>query len=153
LLRISLLEKHGSADGSIRIDAIQKASTESDSVANAMDAVALSSSPSVANQTLDGKVIDIDIQRMQDGIPKTVRDGPSAMTEELKTQFRLANVTLPQKAGLPANKKQILHGLSGFAKPGQLMAVMGASGSGKTSLLNVLGQRLGLAKSDAMTAS
>ena len=36
-------------------------------------------------------------------------------------------------------KKQILHGLSGYAKPGQILAIMGASGSGKTSLLNILG--------------
>jgi len=73
------------------------------------------------------------------------------MSEELTAQFRQANPSLPKKAGLPANKKQILHGLSGFAKPGQLMAVMGASGSGKTSLLNVLGQRLGLSPGSTMT--
>jgi len=40
---------------------------------------------------------------------------------------------------LPSNTKQILHGLSGYAKAGQMMAIMGASGSGKTSFLNVLG--------------
>lgn len=34
--------------------------------------------------------------------------------------------------------KQILTKSNGFAKPNELMAVMGASGSGKTSLLNVL---------------
>ena len=39
----------------------------------------------------------------------------------------------------PEGKKQVLHRLNGFAKPGQVMAVMGASGSGKTSFLNVLG--------------
>jgi len=31
------------------------------------------------------------------------------------------------------------------------MAIMGASGSGKTSFLNVLGQRLGLSKGSRMT--
>jgi len=51
---------------------------------------------------------------------------------------------------LPPDRKQILYGLSGFAKPGQLMAIMGASGSGKTSFLNVLGQRLGLSPGSNM---
>ena len=32
-------------------------------------------------------------------------------------------------------EKKILHGLSGFAKPGEMVAIMGASGSGKTSFL------------------
>ena len=40
--------------------------------------------------------------------------------------------------------KQILNGISGYVKPGQMAAVMGASGSGKTSLLNVIAGRLGL---------
>ena len=37
--------------------------------------------------------------------------------------------------------KQILHDNSGYAKPREMLAIMGASGSGKTSLLNILGQR------------
>jgi ABC-type multidrug transport system ATPase subunit len=57
---------------------------------------------------------------------------------------------LPQ-SNVPKGKKQILHGLTGFAKPGQLMAIMGSSGSGKTSFLNVLGQRLGLSPGSKMT--
>jgi ATP-binding cassette, subfamily G (WHITE), eye pigment precursor transporter len=40
--------------------------------------------------------------------------------------------------------KQILTQSNGFAKPKEMMAIMGASGSGKTSLLNVLAQRMAL---------
>jgi ABC-type multidrug transport system ATPase subunit len=37
-----------------------------------------------------------------------------------------------------------LHNISGYARPGELVAIMGASGSGKTSLLNFLAARLSL---------
>ncbi len=40
--------------------------------------------------------------------------------------------------------KQVLTNSQGFAKPKEMMAIMGASGSGKTSLLNVLAQRIAL---------
>ena len=39
-------------------------------------------------------------------------------------------------------RKRILHGLSGSARPGQLIAVMGSSGAGKTTLLNALAMQL-----------
>ncbi|KAL4926440.1 ABC drug exporter AtrF [Aspergillus undulatus] len=37
--------------------------------------------------------------------------------------------------------RKLLNGVSGFAKPGLMIALMGASGAGKTTLLNTLAQR------------
>ena len=39
------------------------------------------------------------------------------------------------------NGKQILSGIQGIALPGQLMAIMGASGAGKTSFLDILARK------------
>lgn len=51
---------------------------------------------------------------------------------------------LPEFQGAPT--KQIVKGASGFARAGEVLAVMGPSGSGKTTLLNVLAQRPTLGK-------
>ena len=34
-------------------------------------------------------------------------------------------------------KRQLLHGITGYAKPGTLTALMGATGAGKTTLMDV----------------
>ena len=41
----------------------------------------------------------------------------------------------------PVPKKLILNNVSGYCKPGQLLAIMGASGAGKSTLLNALTYR------------
>ncbi|VBB84819.1 Putative ABC transporter [Podospora comata] len=41
----------------------------------------------------------------------------------------------------PQGPKKLLNGVSGYAKPGVMVALMGASGAGKTTLLNTLSQR------------
>lgn len=38
-------------------------------------------------------------------------------------------------------RKQIIHSSSGIIRPGQILAVIGPSGAGKTSLFNVLSKR------------
>lgn len=45
--------------------------------------------------------------------------------------------TVPYQGG----QRRLLNGVSGYAKPGLMVALMGASGAGKTTLLNTLAQR------------
>lgn len=47
------------------------------------------------------------------------------------------NYTVPYQGG----ERQLLNDVSGYAKPGVMVALMGASGAGKTTLLNTLSQR------------
>ncbi|KAL5054548.1 hypothetical protein RYX36_035230 [Vicia faba] len=46
-------------------------------------------------------------------------------------------------SGSKNQSKSILEGLTGYAKPGQVLAIMGPSGSGKSTLLDALAGRLG----------
>lgn len=43
---------------------------------------------------------------------------------------------------LPPIKKEILKGVTGLIQHGKVTAIMGASGAGKTSLLNILACRI-----------
>ena len=59
-------------------------------------------------------------------------------------QAASSSKTTPTDAVVPAavaSTKVILDGVSGYCQPGQLLAIMGSSGAGKTSLLNLLAGR------------
>lgn len=47
--------------------------------------------------------------------------------------------------------KCLISGISGIAKPGELMAIMGSSGAGKTTLLNTLSGRIRVRKNDVLS--
>ncbi|PNX61639.1 ABC transporter G family member 11-like protein, partial [Trifolium pratense] len=52
-------------------------------------------------------------------------------------------VAASSSKGKMKESKSILDGLTGYAKPGQLLAIMGPSGCGKSTLLDALAGRLG----------
>ena len=51
-------------------------------------------------------------------------------------------VPIKHKRGDPELRKPLLAGVTGYIKPGSMIALMGSSGAGKTTLLNLLSQRL-----------
>lgn len=53
----------------------------------------------------------------------------------------------------PEKQKYLLNGISGVARPGEIVAIMGSSGAGKTTLLNALAGRVRIGPNDSLTGS
>jgi ATP-binding cassette subfamily G (WHITE) protein 2 (SNQ2) len=70
-------------------------------------------------------------QAESDDAFEKIGDGRSVFT------FKHINYTVPYGSG----RRQLLNNVSGYAKPGNMVALMGSSGAGKTTLLNTLTQR------------
>ncbi|KAG4999513.1 hypothetical protein JHK87_020585 [Glycine soja] len=63
--------------------------------------------------------------------------------EEMGVCLTWKDVWVTASVGKNEMSKSILEGLTGYAKPGQLLAIMGPSGCGKSALLDTLAGRLG----------
>lgn len=82
--------------------------------------------------------------------PGDTSEGVLEQLSESKSIFtwRDLEYTVPYMGG----ERKILNKVSGYAKPGVMVALMGASGAGKTTLLNTLSQRqtVGVVKGDML---
>ena len=69
--------------------------------------------------------------------------------DEITITFKDVNLTITTKVGewpwqKKVTEKKVLHNISGSVEPGRMLAIMGPTGSGKTSLLNVLSGKIKL---------
>ena len=69
-------------------------------------------------------------------------NNPNQRPIELVFQNISVSIETKSSKSKPSQQKQILSDISGFGRPGQVLAVMGPSGSGKTTLLSALSGRL-----------
>jgi ABC-type glutathione transport system ATPase component len=94
--------------------------------------------------------IEIPMEELEEGTPPEkapTRSGLGSPSMPIMLQFKNLSydVQIPTKKSFfrtEKTSKRLLNGVSGFIAPGQLVAVMGSTGSGKTTLMNVLSGRV-----------
>ncbi|TKY89499.1 hypothetical protein EX895_002030 [Sporisorium graminicola] len=101
---------------------------------------ATSSAPSSASQPAAQE--SVTQEKMSDaerGIPPPFPDADDSEDEEALAEYNQVFLHLPP---LDPMRRRVLNGVSGHVKKGEMVAILGASGAGKTSLLSVLSARL-----------
>ncbi len=75
-----------------------------------------------------------------------IRANPVKLTfENLEYEVTVKlNENDAQKLGKRTTTQKIVKGATGYALPGQTLYIMGSSGAGKTSLLNMISDRVNL---------
>ncbi|KAF1817636.1 hypothetical protein P152DRAFT_470035 [Eremomyces bilateralis CBS 781.70] len=94
-----------------------------------------------SNPSIDGDVLDEEKTVVS---TQTTASTAGPATEELNNSSHQSIFTwkdLDYFVNVHGDEKQLLQKISGFARPGQLVALMGTSGAGKTTLMDVLAQR------------
>ena len=72
--------------------------------------------------------------------------------ENLRLTVQVPTTKLEQKSGMRRTRDfEVLKGITGYALPGQTLYIMGASGAGKTSLMNCLSSRVNLTNGNKLT--
>lgn len=69
-----------------------------------------------------------------------VSGGTSTVASRIPVELVWKNINIATKS--KKNYRKIIHNVSGIVKPGQFLAIIGASGAGKTTLLNYLSGKM-----------
>ncbi|KAJ3179549.1 ATP-binding cassette sub- G member 2 [Gaertneriomyces sp. JEL0708] len=75
-------------------------------------------------------------------IEQTTAEAAPYDDDHVLLQWQDVRYEIAMGRGKRRTTREILHGVSGIAKPGEIVAIMGGSGAGKTTLLNILAGRV-----------